>query len=436
MAANLAGTISSILSVALLTSGGSPAKSWQIGQTGYPIAEVQAQLGVLGFDSGPVTGRVSRQLLKAADRYVTSFGIRPKQPLEMQLSGTLTAMGTVPQSAHGPLILAVESDLMQLGLYHGALHNVWSQSLTQAVKSFDSKVGVASTVGLTSVNLTALAHWTSVAVAARHHWFYVAQPGDSLDLLAWAARLPVSGFSEANHVHGGTLAVGQPIRWIVNLPVPRTPHSTPLHSSAPASSSPPSPSHSASPTTAVLANIKPVSDLVLMNPDAEQVQSLLTAQAVAGQPLDVAVAGDWALIHPGLIKSLAKAGDEIAITGYTTANLNTLPAWGVSQELRWSVGVMKSELGAVPTFLVTPVAADSTVVEAANRVHATPMSAAVLVPSMASAPAQTTAVIKALLAHANEIVAVSGNLDFTKLFQKLSSEGFVFETLGQIWAGE
>lgn len=427
-AASLSQAISTVLSIALVTSGGTSGQSWRIGEMDYQVAVIQAQLGVLGFDAGPVTGEMTGRTLKSADEYVATFGLRNKSSLGAQLGDTIALMGTVPASAHGALILSVEADLKSLGLYAGPLDGQWSPRLGQAVRAFQNRVGQSQTGTLTAATLSEVAHWTAVAVAASHHWPYQAQSGDTLALLAWAAHLPFTGFTRANNSHGTEVLAGQAIQW-------RTAKPPAPQASKPPAPAPPPPAAASAPT-GVLANLDPVSDLVLVQPTTSEVNALITAESTNSASIDVALTGQWALLHPDLVKALAQLGNEIAVTGYTGQSLNSLPPWGVTQELNWAVHAVSAETGTAPTFLLSMQKPLPSVDTAAHGANLVVMSPSLALPAGSSPASTTGAVEQALLGHANQIVALTGAVDWATLFQQLAAKHFVFETLGQIWANQ
>lgn len=433
MASNMAQAIGSILSVALLTSGGGPAKHWQVGDTGYRVAEVEAELGVLGFDAGPVNGRVSQRMLQGADDYVAAFGLLAHRSVRTDLKKTIKAMGTVPGGTHGTLVLAVENDLRMLGLYHGPLNGQWSSQLKTAIQTFDHKMGQPADGTLSPSILTLIAHMTAVRVTARHHWAYQVRPGDTMSSLAFASGLSYQGFLNANHQHGAQLDVGQTIHWHtarhVSSKTSRSP-STPRDSKSPTSSSSPSQSGS---STGVLADLKPISDLVVYNPSASDVHSLMAAEEKAHVSVDVAVSGQWALTHPTLMHTLSRLGNELDLNGYSGQSLNSLPAWGVKQELTWGVHAFQDSLGRAPTFIISTAPPNSTVKSAADALKLVTMSPSEVLTSKKN---RTERALAALLSHPNRVVEVSEPLDWPRLFRDLKAKSFVFETLGQIWAGE
>lgn len=434
MASNMAHAIGSILSVALLTSAGGPAKHWQIGQTGYRLAEVQAELGVLGFDAGPVNGHVSERMLQAADDYVAAFGLLPKTSVRADLKKTIQALGTVPSGTHGTLVLAIQNDLRVLGLYSGPLNGQWSPQLKGAIGAFDKKMGQPADDTLSASTLTLIAHMTAVRVTARHHWTYRVRPGDTMSALAFASGLPYRGFAAANNHNGAQLDVGQTIHW--RTASPATPKKSGSHS-APGGSKSPAPPSSPPPqsggATGILANLKPISDLVVYNPSARDAEALMEAEQGDKVSVDVAVSGQWALTHPRLMRTLSRLGNELDLNGYSGQSLNSLPAWGVKQELTWGLHAFQDSLGRAPTFVITEAPPNTTVKSAADALKLVAMSPTEVLSSGTNATKKTEAV---LLSQPNRVVEVAEPLNWSKLFRDLKAKSFVFETLGQIWASE
>ncbi len=430
MSSNLSGTIGSLLTVALMTSGGGASHNWALGSHGYGVAQVQADLGVLGFDPGPVKGIVTKRLWQSANQYIAIRGLTRGASLSSRLAATMAHMGTIPQDATGPLrlaMLAVQDDLKTVGLYQGALDGRWSKALSRAVIAFQRHTGQSPTGTLTAPTLRAMAHWTAVAVTARRHWRYQAQPQDTYSELAWAADLPYSGFVAANG--GGTpLKAGQVIRWVAATPKPSPAPSGTVPRSHP-------PSQPSTPlSTGVLANLDPVSDLVVLNPSGPVAAALVAAERQAGARIDLSISGQWALTHLPLVKQLAALGNEIAVNGYSGANLNQLPAWGVNQELKWAVHAVESETGSAPSFLFTAEKPDSAAVQAAGQQNLTALWAALTVGNAGGIRQTTAAVEMALIRHPNQAVMITAPVDWAMLFKQLASRHFVFETLGQIWA--
>ncbi len=438
MTANLWHAVGTLLSVALLTSGGGAHQAWRNGEQGYGVAQLQAELGVLGFSPGPLNGHLTERVWQSMDSYASTFGIHASQSLASQVSETLTEMGTVPQSARGPVIGAVQQDLTILGVYKGPISAHWSAAMAHAVMALQRQVGLPTTGALTATTLTTLAHLAAVSVTARHRWKYYAQPGDTLVTLAYAAHLSYPGFARANDAHGSELLAGQLVRWTTRPPSPRKRVKKPAHQARATPPPSPPPAHAAPSTgtdSGVLANLKPLADLVLVNPGTTQALALMAAEQTVANRIDVAVSGQWALMHPALIKELTVLGNGLAIDGYSVANLNSLPVWGVRQELSWSRNILTSETGTAPTFVFTLANPNAMVVAAASQTRLIPVAADDVV-SGRKASATTMSLEQALLSHNEQTVAVSGPVNWTALFQYLGRHQFVFETLGQIWAGQ
>ncbi|NMP23332.1 peptidoglycan-binding protein [Sulfobacillus harzensis] len=434
MASNLGHVMSSILSIALVTSGGGSANFWQVGHSGYTVAEIQADLGVLGFNAGAVNGRVSGSLLQAADDYAAAFGLQSKAGIKTDLAVTLKVLGTVPSGTHGTVVLAVESDLKTLGLYHGPLNGQWSSALETAIKSFQTKLGQPGDGVLSAATLQNIAHLTAVRVTAQHHWSYQAQAGDTLRALAFAAGLPYQGFLNANNEHGSSLWAGQTIHWTTASAKPSKPAQSPSPTAPNHKSPPSSPTLPASPpSTGVLANLKPVADLVLLNPRTAEVRALIRAEESAHVSLDVSVSGQWALTHANLMQTLSRLGNELDLSGYSGENLNQLPGWGVQQELSWGMAAFQKSTGSAPTFLIMRAQPNQTVKQDADKLHLVAMAPNQVIRAQKQRTATT---IAALLAKPNQVVEVTVPLNWSGLFHTLKGKGFVFETLGQIWAGE
>lgn len=434
MTVNLWHSVGTLLSMALLTSGGGTHQVLNTNKPGYTVAQVQADLGVLGFSPGPITGRLSESVWQSLDVYASTFGLKSSQNFSSQLSDFLNRMGTVPQSAHGPVIEAVEQDLKMLGIYQGPLRSRWSVRLADAVLTLQREMGLPGTGTLTSTTLTDLAHLAAVSVTAHHHWTYYAQPGDTLLELALAAHLSYSGFARANNAHGTELFVGQLVHWATNsAPGPKG-HVKPVRQE-PKPTAPPPPSASHGNGGGVLANLKPISDLILVNPNAAQATAIISAEQAVTDRIDVAVSGQWALMHPTLVKELAGLGNGLAIDGYSGVDLNLLPMWGVQQELSWARKVVTAETGTAPTFLFTLDDPSDMVVRVASETALIPIAADEIVTGTQTGPA-TKALAQALLNHSEETIATSAPVDWSALFQYLDQHQFVFETLRQIWAGQ
>lgn len=460
--AGLSHGIGIVLSLALLGSAGSVSQPLTRGQSGYQVAEMQAELGVLGYDVGPVRGRVNSLLIRSAVDYETDFGLTAKEPFETQIAETLSMIGTVPINSGGALLLSVEDDLARLGLYHGTYSGDMNPGLESAIAAFQDEVSLPKTRTLTAATLQELAHYTAVRVTADHHWPYTAQPHDTLRLLAWAANLPLLGFARANDAHGSTVWVGQMIHWRTETPPQQPSSKISAHSRGSSSStnqeksttppvqrskpSPPAVSKigynsapvgptSSTPTIApgVLSNLKPLADLVMMNPRARAVESLLTAEEASNVTIDVAISGEWALLHQSLVKQLIAEGNELVLSGYASTNLNSLSSAAVLQELTWGKAALTRVAGTAPTFVMSNANPGTSVSQAAQKLGMVTMDANVIVDSHYVG---AKALANLLMDHRNDVILVTGSTRFSSLFRDLAAHHFVFETLGQIWANQ
>lgn len=416
--------IGSIMSLSLLTTGVPPGQQLAVGSHGTESSDIQALLGILGYNPGPVTGTMNQKTLNAADVFVTDFGAH--STLDAQLQKTLTGMATWSTSTHGAAVLAVQDQLRGFHLYDGPLDGTWSPALTSAFKAFCRDAGVSAKGAVTGKALVELAHLTSVRLDHQHRWSYRAESGDTMSRLAWATGMSLSRFQAANPAHGKILWKGQQVRWTPAAPTSKAPHSSP----APApTSTPPS-----STPSGVLANLNPVAALVVIEPSAAEVANILKGEATQKHMfIDVSVTGEWALSHQDLVKALAQHGNEVDLAGYTGTNLNRLPKWGVRQELTWGSRVLASELGSAPTFAVfpwTPTTATKKLLDQANLVDMSPHTTL-------TAPSTAT-LTTTLLKNENQVVAMTGSdaVRWSALASELKGKHFVFENLGQIWANQ
>ncbi|MCY0898318.1 MAG: hypothetical protein OWU33_05180 [Firmicutes bacterium] len=434
-AGNFTSWVHVLLSLALVSSGGG--HEWQHGSCGFSVAQLQAELGVLGYDAGPVTGVMNARTINAAASFEADFG-PSGGPLSSRLAQLLTRMRPFHNRLEGPLVLAMESDLHQLGLYRGPYRSEESPSLRDGLNQFAEELNMTPSTTISGPMLLTLAHATAVRVTAEHHWAYRAQPGDTLSFLAWAAGLPLSGFERANPSPSNRVQVGQPIVWKAVppkvVPPPRSSPQQPMsHSQSPTSTAS---ATGVPPITGVLANLDPVSDLVVMNPTDAELLALIQAEKARWEVVDISVTGAWALTHPGLIARLKALGNEIAVNGYTGTNLNELPSWGVSQELSWAKRAVASAAGSDPGYLVMTQRANALVSQVATRDNLIVMNPSAIITPARTPRLTTKALVSALLTHPNQIVLLDAPVVWPLLFRDLAHHHFVFETLGQVWASQ
>lgn len=423
--------ISSVLSLSLVTQGAPSGPSLNPGTSGSQVAHLQSTLDALGFNAGPVTGTVNAQTLTAAAAFTTQFGPSTHHSIYERAPTRLSAIGTLSSNAAGPTIVAVQSWLYGWNLYHGALNGKANVSFAQAVAKFQKQVGLPQSGHLNGTTLGVMSHLQSVKVIHAHGWSYHAMSGDTLATLAFATGISVSQLQRANVLHNGNLWRGQVIHW------KRIAHgSSPSSSSAPSSThsaSHPSSSPSSAPLTGPYSKLNPSAALVVMEPSTNAIRRLIKAEAsihgLHGGP-NVVVTGEWLLNHGRLARSLQKAGNEVDTAGYSGADLNTLPGWGVRQELTWSSTIFRSTFHQAPAFLVTPWSLHSSVVSTASTMGLVAMN-----PSKILSRSPTRVLDKTLLSSPSGIIEINNpSVAWKSLLTSLADHHFAFLTLGQIWA--
>ncbi|MCY0907233.1 MAG: peptidoglycan-binding protein [Sulfobacillus thermotolerans] len=441
--------LSAALSLSLLAPNTIP-QSWIQGHDPVAVATVQAQLDVLGYNAGPLTGQVTPNFYHSVANFVTQFGIGPKASFTTQVADIVRTLPALPSYVSGASVLAVQSWLQEWKLYQGALNGRMSPTLSQSVKKFQTIAGLSATGVLNGPTLSALAHLATVRVAAHKRWTYAAQPGDKMRLLAWAAGVPLKTFERANAEHGTLLWVGQPVVFYPKVSA----HTNPIQKPDKRASSPrvkipahrdlssvqsqpaaQSSSGSSTPSTGVLSNLQPIAAFVLYDPQKAVIQALLSAQKRYPHALiDVAITGEWALTHTRLMKALAKSGNEIIMDGYSGVSLNTLPDWGIRQEVTWSVKALSQTTGQTPVFISQSVPFQSSVLGEISAQNVIALSPSVVVTQSHWA----TVMVHALLDHPEGVVgSVYGpqsSQGWDRVFQRLATDHFVFLTLGQVWA--
>ncbi len=438
--------VATILSLALLTPAGSNHPALNTGAKGVSVAQLQANLDLLGYDAGSVTGSVNGQTLNAIDHFITQWGLGAHTNLSQQVTRALNSIQPWPTPWHGTALLAAQDWLAGWHLYKGPLNGQWNTETKNALEKFLSDVGIQNS-GITTADLSLMAHLEAIRVAYLHHWTYYAQPGDQLSQIAWTINMPVPTLQALNPAHGFILWVNQAVHWAksVSTPVsskeprPATQASGGLKNQKGKAKSQPTktPQAVSSPTpvsTGVFSNIRPVAALVLANPSLAQVQALVGVQSSWKGPvplLDVAVSGQWALLHPEWIKKLEQVGDEIDLTGYSGIALNQLPQSATAEELNWSAQAFHIIGVSVPTFVVGP-----WVPSAANKQAAVALNFSLMTPTTVVS-ASSAASLNALLHDPQGIVVAASSAipqNFHKFFETLKDDHFSFLTLGQIWA--
>lgn len=447
------GLIATALSLSLLSPGSVP-NSWSAGHDPVAVATVQAELDVLGFNAGPVTGRLTQRFYQGTSNFVTQFGQPSGTSLETQLTAVVSGLPDLPARLSGASVVAIQSWLRSWKLYRGQLNGRMTQSLQAAVQKFQKEVGLPASGGLNGPTLTMMAHLAVVRMAAERRWAYAAEPGDRMSLIAWAAGISLKQLEASNSLHGQILWVGQRVHFHVptakkqgsaspngsakRREVPALPPTSSVshHQATAPSLSSPSPAlvPTAAPT-GVYSNLQPIAAFVLYDPRSQVLTALLAAQKLYPHDLiDIAVTGEWALTHSSLMGAVAKTGNEVIMGGYSGISLNGLPAWGIRQEVSWSQKAVTQTSGQTPVFISQPVpftASATSVVTALNIIAISP--GITLGPDTwgTSAPAD-------LLDHPEGVVGSTfgpGSANgWESFFRTLGLHHFVFLTLGQIWA--
>ncbi|WP_053959055.1 peptidoglycan-binding protein [Sulfobacillus thermosulfidooxidans] len=453
MAGITSNLIASALSLSLLSPGN--LKTTQMNNP-VAVASLQADLDALGFNAGPIDGQMSTRTYQAMAEFVTQFGQSPSQSLGQQVSQIVKSLPNLGTELSGTSILAMQTWLSRWHLYHGPLNGQSSSGFMQAIRQFERKTGIPVTNQLDGITLASLAHLAVITQAVHHHWTYVAEKGDQMRQLAWAAGLPLSQFESLNTLHGSLLWVGQVVNFSSSSLSRKSHFSSPdLHqhlgttapdngtssaqghnSSHPVSSTPSQNIFTPAPSSAIFSNIQPIAAFVVYNPSRKVLTALLQAQKRFPHDLiDVAVTGLWAVNHPQSMKSLAQSGNEIIISGYTGISLNQLPAWGVRQEITWAKRAMLTTAGIAPVFVSQPISFNQSTTSLIDGLNMIGMSPNVMMPSSSWSTNLATSM---LLSHVNQIV---GTTDYPQsveqwdnFFKALQSRHFVFLNLGQIWA--
>lgn len=251
-----------------------------------------------------------------------------------------------------------------------------------------------------------------------HQIPYRAEPGDSFTDIALAGNLTVAQARADNPFHGGVLWVGQRVRF--RPPPPPPP--------------PPSPTVPSSPAAGVIAAVRPVAGLALLNPSARVVRELDRAP-VAVRAIALVTTGEWALWHAPLVRAWSVAGGTWAVDGYSTTKLGSLPPMAIRQELRWSQAVIRQETGgAVPYVIPVDSRAAALVAPAASALGLEMVKPTVTVDPPRQWPAGVAA---ALTRHEQALVAAvaPARLNWFHVVEALRLRHIVLETLDQIAYG-
>lgn len=294
------------------------------------------------------------------------------------------------------------------------------QGLVDLERALDVPMGPPTT----ALAVTAIHLW-GIRQAYLHHWAYAAEPGDTLTDLAIATGRSLASVTRDNPEHAPILWVGQLVSW-----------TTPPASKTPNISVGSAPLPPPLPTSGVLAQLRPVAGLVIEDPNVSALSNLLRAEPV-GQSLTIAVLGQWALFHGRILARASREGNTIAIEGYSTTALGSLPAWGISQELSWSQKIVHQAIGSTPSYvLLAPRVATPAVLTVSERLglRFVPISATV---EEAGAKGWVTTVSQILLSHPDRLTVappVTSYRLWRQLFSKLAKDRLTLATLTQIWS--
>ncbi len=448
MAGISASLIASALSLSLMASSNVNAGQLN-GKNPVAVASLQANLDVLGFNAGTPDGHIRESSYEAVAKFVTQFGHGSSQPINTRVAQIVRSLPDLGTHLSGASILAIQSWFAQWHLYHGPLNGQSSAALMHALNQFQRDTGIPQTNQFNGATLATLAHLAVVREAVHHHWQYIAEPGDQMRQLAWAAAIPIKQFEAMNAEHHGVLWVGQVVHFSQPKPIHSSQPSHPTRQSgkpapkkiSPAKSSQHAPASknpepSTTPTsTGVFSNIQPIAAFVVYNPSSTSLTALLQAQKSYPRDLiDLAVTGQWAVNHAGLMKTLGHSGNELVMSGYTGVSLNQLPGWGIKQEIQWSQKAIENTTGSRPVFVSQTAPFTRAVQNDVNALNVIALSPNI----MEQSPWSAAKSVSALLAHSDQIVGSNVYPNSVKgwqqFFGRLQSHHFVFLNLGQIWA--
>ncbi len=318
----------------------------------------------------------------------------------------------------------------------------WLPKLFPAVSPVDrlarmeQKLGIRPSRSLNGPVVLSLIHLWGIHQAFVHDWIYRAEPGDTLTEVALATGQSTATVARDNPQHGAILWVGQRVNWSapVKPSAPQPPKSVTPELVPPSKpSSGQSVPHPSAPLTGVLANLNPLAGLVLMNPSAHCLKTVLKVDP-AFEPVAAAVEGQWALLHRQLVAAWVARGHSLAVDGYSTTALAKLPLAAVSQELSWSEAVVRRITNTnQPTAVVLPTTGGYAV-DAARNQYLSWLTPSVKV-TAAGGRRWPAIVVHQLLVHPNQLVAVSPpswSGAWPTLFANIHRRRIILETLRQI----
>jgi peptidoglycan hydrolase-like protein with peptidoglycan-binding domain len=456
--------LASVISLSLMAPG-SLTPSQVSGQDPVAVAGIQSSLDVLGMNAGPINGDLSRTTYQSAENFLTQFGQSPGESLLSHLQRIVSSLPALGPDVSGASVVAVQSWLLSWHLYSGPVNGRMTKLTDAAIRKFQSLVGLPATGQVNGPTLESIAHLAVVRQAYLRHWAYAAQAHDRMSEIAWATGVSLKRLEADNPAHGTVLWVGQIVRFRpplsaqtaspasqkAVLPVgagkkERTvspvagsvPSGHPLrkpHKNAAAKVLPTAAPAGSPPSQGIYSNLQPIAALILYDPNERGVTALLQAQEEYPHNLvDVAVTGEWVLNHPEQMQKLEHSGNEVIMDGYTGVSLNSLPAWGIRQEVQWSVKAFEETGVQTSAFISQPSPFSSPSDAALGSLNVLPMS-----------PAETVGpihwqntLVDGLLQHPEGVMGSAfvpqSAAVWTNFFGALAPHHFIFLTLGQIWA--
>lgn len=119
------------------------------------IADIQTALTELGYYSGPIDGQESDEFREAVAAFQADNGLEPTGTLDAAtIAAIQAALGDNPLLT--ATIIEVQQLLTELGYYTGPIDGVFSEELSNAIKAFQTDLGVEPTGILDAATLQAI----------------------------------------------------------------------------------------------------------------------------------------------------------------------------------------------------------------------------------------------------------------------------------------
>ena len=119
------------------------------------VADIQTALTELGYYTGPIDGQMNDEFMAAVAAFQTDNGLEPTGELD---AATIAAIQEA--LADNPILTAtiteVQQLLTELGYYAGPVDGLWSEALSDAIKAFQTDLGVEPTGILDAATLQAI----------------------------------------------------------------------------------------------------------------------------------------------------------------------------------------------------------------------------------------------------------------------------------------